>query len=464
MYRIFIPLVAITFCAVPVWAQSPEPAADEKLNQSVQRLEEHARQQEEKIKSLDEALQKMAAQNEEQLQRQEDSEAEALAALSDQDKTLRVYGFTDAVAYRFFIPKDSYLSGLADDGGSSFASWHLNLYLERQLNDSFRTLAEVRFLTDPNGEVEELPTPMGGEFKRVDTTVSDSFGSSTFRWGGVLIERAWIEYKLSDYFAMKVGHFLTPYGIWNVEHSPTVTIPARQPYLVYKEDIPGSQTGLSFYGRMFPSDSTRFDYGLTISNGRGPMDTLQDLDDNKAFGLRLQLSYEGQYNLSLGTYLFTGEYTNITKKIESFEPFHVAVERTEWYRESAAAFDLRFEWEGFLIQSEYVLRQIEYLGGRRPAIDHAGTQLEPDHYGQSQYVLLAYRLPIEGIELRPYFLVQWMDKSNFADNDTSWIYTGGLNWKINSFVVAKVELTYIDMPENDTDNWYMVSSQLAASF
>ncbi len=100
--------------------------------------------------------------------------------------------------------------------------------------------------------------------------------------------------------------------------------------------------------RFAPNEMLFFDYALTVSNGRGPMDTIYDLDDNKGLGLRLKMTYEGSDVLaSLGGYGYYGDYTDLKKVIESLTPqFRVRQEITESYSEIVGALDLLIEFYG----------------------------------------------------------------------------------------------------------------------
>ena len=85
-----------------------------------------------------------------------------------------------------------------------------------------------------------------------------------------------------------------------------------------REFIPSAQTGVQLFGRFFPYENTYLDYALTASNNRGPAESVYDLSDNKAFGLRLKGSYEGKdLSTSLGGYLYYGTVKDIKVSVLS---------------------------------------------------------------------------------------------------------------------------------------------------
>jgi hypothetical protein len=151
------------------------------------------------------------------------------AAIADvQEYSLNIYGFTDFTYthrlndFTFASPYPSFMVG------------NLNLYAGADLGSGWRALTEFRLLYVPNGS----STPDQAfvlEPERIDTTVADpaDYGRP-LRWGGVEIERAWLEYAVHSLLTVQIGQWLTPYGIWNVDHGSPVIIGVRRPYVVVR--------------------------------------------------------------------------------------------------------------------------------------------------------------------------------------------------------------------------------------
>src|SRR5438874_865868 len=105
------------------------------------------------------------------------------------DDKLNIYGFAD-VGYRVthasrnpvFFPQDT----------RSFAVGNFNLYLAKSLIRKARALAEVRFTFLPNGSIN----PDGSI---VNTTATDVTNvNRPVQWGGIVIERAYLEYDVGE--------------------------------------------------------------------------------------------------------------------------------------------------------------------------------------------------------------------------------------------------------------------------
>lgn len=404
------------------------------------------------------ALQEVKAENQTLQERVSQLESDNESRLSSESFRLRLYGFASAILNRNWVKQGSYFDGYMPDRWS-FGVSDFNLYTDARAGERWRFLGEIRFLNEPNGN----QTTQGTAFVRTDTSFIDPFYGATLRWSGILIERAQIEYRMSDYLGFAVGRFLTPYGIWNVEHAATVVIPVRLPYPIMGMSIPKAQTGAQVNGRFFPAPGVQLDYAVTASNGRGPMDELWDLDDNKAVGLRLRMAWEGRRTrVAAGTYLYNGQFTSRDKTVSSSNgqlslPSEIMVQ----YKEQAAALDLLIEHGPLRLQGEFIRRAIRYTDGKRE-LNMIRTAYVADHVQHSAYALAAFRLPINVAELRVYGMFEYDNPLDVVVK----IFSGGVNWRITPAVVAKYEIYKIIMDSYIppyTGCWGM-ATQLAMSF
>lgn len=90
-----------------------------------------------------------------------------------------------------------------------------------------------------------------------------------FKWGGIELERVYLEWSMTPWLTLRAGQFLTPYGIWNVDHGSPTIIPVTQPHVIVQALFPERQTGLELRGQLPLSANHTIDYHLTLSNGIG---------------------------------------------------------------------------------------------------------------------------------------------------------------------------------------------------
>ena len=55
-----------------------------------------------------------------------------------------------------------------------------------------------------------------------------AFGA-TYTDLAIILERAYIQWSKLDWLGVRVGQFLTPYGIWNVDHGTPTLITMFRP-------------------------------------------------------------------------------------------------------------------------------------------------------------------------------------------------------------------------------------------
>jgi len=239
-----------------------------------------------------------------------DAFSSAESTESEGQHPLELSGFADVTYTRLLIPKSSVWNRFYVPN-KSFTVGNFNLYMSSSLGDSWRALAEVRFLYLPNGA--ESVDASTGNVKRTDTTVLDYAGfEEPIHWGGILIERVWVEHEFSTLFKLQIGQFLTPYGIWNVDHGSPTIIGIGAPVVIADELFPARQTGLQLYGNAF-FDPVEVGYHVTLSNGRGAVE-YQDFNDDKAVGARLYLKTDVFGSLTVGTSAYRGGYYDRSAK------------------------------------------------------------------------------------------------------------------------------------------------------
>ncbi len=389
--------------------------------------------------------------------------------LEETDTGIEIYGFFDVLFLKAFSKKGSLLEGLAWPS-STFILQNLNLYFAGQMTRTLSSIVELRFTFRPLGDERQFEfSQLGLAYDRLDTEVDDQLSNEHFRLGGVVIERAHVTWEPIDFFNLIAGYYLTPYGIWNVEHGSPVRLSIRPPYMQISHVVPLAQLGVMAYGRFFPAARTYLDYVVTVSNGRGPMDTIMDLDENKAVGLKLKLSYNGNdVKLAAGGYGYIGDYTDIKRAVTSvFPSFGVRQEVTENYTEYLGAFDFLLRAYGWRLQAEYVWRLTRY--SLRPPRDQMhGPGYQPDYLSIFGYGLLAYTLPLERWldqkTITTFVSLEYSNLDETVDLNTTLMPILGINFKPSEYVALKLEAAYIHTIHDDSFRSWILTAQLAVAF
>ncbi|HEY6876478.1 MAG TPA: hypothetical protein VI299_00615 [Polyangiales bacterium] len=324
------------------------------------------------------------------------------------DTTFHLSGFAD---FSVFVPiKPRGFPSFVLGKHTSFYVGNINLYLSKNLSESFRTMAEVRFSYLPNGgyvlRQEEFPLTNASSFDYVNRSVA--------HWGGIIMQRVYLEWTLHRLLAVRGGQFLTPYGIWNVDHGSPTYIPVQRPYTILSNLFPERQTGFEFFGRWDASNQSTIGYHLTLSNGTGPISEYRDLDDNKAFGWRLYWEYHGTPTyLRIGT---SGYYGRDTATINNIIPTaNSGARATQTYVTQsdnlALAADLLLKVGGVHFQVEWVGRQRRYTPEGRTVhglFGAAATRgVSADVFDWGTYGIFAYHFP--WYNLSPYLTIEYTD-------------------------------------------------------
>ena len=358
---------------------------------------------------------------------------------SDTQRKLDLYGFADFTYQRLLIPESNVWTRTYPSV-NSFAVGNFNLYASSNLGDSWRALAEVRFLYLPNGA---STNDDAGNAIRTDTTVLDYAGfAEPIRWGGIRIERIYVEHEFNGLLKLQVGQFLTPYGIWNVDHGSPTIIGIKKPFVVADQLFPEQQTGLQLYGSYF-WDPVEIGYHLTLSNGRGPVE-YQDFNDDKAFGGRLYLKTDVLGSLTVGASFYRGGYYNRSAKyVPSPDGTKVDQEfkTLSKYEELSLAADVKWEYKAWLVQGEAILNEAKFDAGQRPRLQvvRPPQGFLPDYRSWGGYGLVGYRLPFA--PLMPYVIVQHAIAPNSPNIPPATAYEVGVNYRPTAAVVVKLEYT-----------------------
>ena len=315
------------------------------------------------------------------------SEAQEEAEAPSEDSFLRFYGFADVGIQRLWA--DKVISEISPETDKlTFVLGNVNFYFDANPSEDFRFLAELRFGLFPDGAVAR-PKDGWGIGPPTDTSVSDPSAANAFftslRWAGVVPERAHIDWTPSDVFNLRSGLFLTPYGIFNVDHGTPTRIMVSEPLFISSQLFPSRLIGLEAFGTLQFLPWT-IGYHLHVSNGR----TLSQVDfsDDKAIGGRLFISTRHPFVFKLGVSGYLGN----SEEVEIELAMRDTVFELDEYCVSA---DLSIDVGKLRIRSEVVVNWVEFEEGRRRV--WLGIPLA-DVMHMGAYVVFAYELPWYRIE------------------------------------------------------------------
>ena len=484
--------LALALCTTRGAAQSAPPAAQPALT-TEQRIDQLSRELEAQrqalaIQKAEQEAQRLAAENEkaELKARLEKVEAQAQAAqaqaaeaqaesemaglMSDPeeelaaDPTVSVYGFADVGLQRSWGPIASLVPGGTTK--TTFVLGNVNLYFDAKPIPDWRFLSEVRFGLFPHGATDRSTS---AQAPLINNTVGDdssaSGGFTTITWNGVILERAHVDWEPSDEFNLRSGLFLTPLGIYNVDHGSPTRIMLEAPLLIIAELMPVRQIGVEAFGR-FQALPWTLGYHLYVSNGRQPGQL--DYADDKAIGTRLWAQTRRPFPMTFGVSGYTGRYERVQKAIALRADGNLDISENEdvAYREYIAAADASADIGDLRLRAEHLVRWRIFDEGKRTS--YVPGTYDADAMVLGSYIMAAYRLPWLGLEP----LVQFdIIRSNVPLGDYIARSSAGLNIYFDPAVVLRLNYFHsrafdLEGPKRDLkyDYFNSVAARMSIAF
>jgi hypothetical protein len=256
--------------------------------------------------------------------------------------------------------------------------------------------------------------------------------------GAIVIERAQIDWTHFDAFKVRAGNFLTPFGIWNVDHGTPTLIAVQEPFLLQYQGIPIRQTGLMAFGSAFAGD-WELGYMATLTNGRQELSNFA-FNDNRGFGGRIYANDErGDFAVKIGASGYTGRAQDLEIDATSLSPLTITSKANWKYREWVGGLDLSIDVGRTRIRTEAAVRKVDYdpgFHGLASPLIAVGAFL-PNAIFSSAYALVAHQLPFLGLE--PYFVFDTLH-GPLSTGDTSLSPSIGLNVHFNPSVMLKLQV------------------------
>ena len=299
-----------------------------------------------------------------------------------------------------------------------------------------------------------------------------------------------MEWKPADWFGVRVGRFLTPFGIWNEDHGSPVLIGVDYPQFMNFGIVPIWQLGVEGFGSASLGDDLRVEYALTVANSRGPEDEYKDLTDMKALGARLKVVYNPEpFLVRIGGYAYYSQYRDNQDQINiqltpllaldpAYDPsFGSSNVTTSAYNETVLTGDAEFRVGRLRIIGEFARQTVIYQMASKVADDQKllkgvpfnVTIYDPSHYAFGGYVMAAYEIPVHtspiDFSVTPYVGYDYVVPSTTAPVRTNTQIRGGLNVKPSPYATIKLEVSRL-LPDNASiaSDATAVMGQLAYSF
>ncbi len=428
---------------------------------------------------------------------------EQAATASDDASTfsrlLSFWGFSDLSFGGIDFDNDHALYKVQTPSKLTFFSSGINLYAKSEMTRTLSALVETRLTYSPNGYASDWPAQINvgattiqsqGSSNRIDTSTRGPYSQLQYRQDGLLIERAYMEWKPVDWFGARVGRFLTPFGIWNEDHGSPVLIGVDYPQFMNFNIVPIWQLGAEVFGSFELTDDLRLEYALTVANSRGPEDEYKDLTNMKALGARVKLVYNPEPLLfRIGGYAYYNHYRDTQDNIQiqltpaltldpAYSPsFGSVATQNSAYDETVITGDVEIRVRRLRIIAEFARQTVLYAMPTQ--VDSQDKLLkgvpfnmaiyDPSHYGLGGYVMAAYEIPFHTAPLdftvMPYAGYDYVAPSTTVPVRNNVQIRGGLNVKPSPYVTLKCEVSRL-LPENKSvaSAATAVMSQIAFSF
>ena len=395
------------------------------------------------------------------------------------DPALRFYGFLEAGVQRSFMRKSAFLYGLQQTPGWTFILGNLHLYLDVTPAPRWRALVELRVSTMSGGYgIGDGGVALLGSNVRNFNEPGVGIGGYQLI-SAIVLERAQIEWSANDAFGLRVGLWLTPWGIWNVDHGSPTLIPLVQPYFQAFQMFPTHQLGLAAFGTLHALPwSVR--YHLAVSNGRltGPAQIspaswpTYDFDDDKMVSGRVSVHRPGAVALAAGLGGFWGRSRIPGRTVESVAPVRLGYEDHLILDEWGLGADLSLDVEPFRVRAEATYAQYRFPGPR-PLLPLNATALHPDSAQWGGYLLAGYWTFIGDLRLEPYVALDviWWPVS-LSPLELGLFPSAGINLDIDAAVRLKLQYSYqayFDVTEgrlarSTVDDVHALSARVVVSF
>lgn len=308
-------------------------------------------------------------------------------------------------------------------------------YIDHELfwNKKKKTFDQHRFIPFIHGEVSDRIHVMA-ELEFEHGGLVKGKGESD---GEIKIEFAALDIKFSEALNYRAGVVLAPLGSFNLNHDSPLNDLTNRP-LVAREIVPTtfSESGMGFYGALYPGDAAVLDYEVYVVNGfneaaatslRSGRGSLK-ADNNEEKSLTGRLGYSPFLGLQLGGSFHIGAYDDAGENSLGIY-----------------AIDANYNRGPLEVRGEYA----------QASIDGATADSRSGYYAQVGYHFLP-----GAVKVFPNSVFTASFRYDFIDLDVrdETRFTLGLNWRLEEETVIKVDYETYDNDEDSSGIIFSVAS------
>ncbi len=385
------------------------------------------------------------------------------------ENPISFYGFMDMGFQKLWAKDGSTLLGTGTSRAGTFVLGNVNLYMDANPTQTWRGLTELRITNYPNDALTSPAIPLlSRSEQRVNGTVNDinsaDPGWNTVSWSAFVLEQSWIQNTVTDWFGVRVGYWLTPFGIWNIDHGSPTVIGLTRPQFTRGRFYPEHQLGVQAFGNV-NVNAWKLGYTAYISNGKTP--GALDMTGDKAYGMRLSAQTARPFPMAFGLAAYTGRYSHQIVGAQPNTLFSPSFTEDVSYRQWDVGADVSIDIASLRIRTEVSIERIDYDGAKAELVWNIPGRLTPDRTLLGWYSIAAYRLPWLGLE--PYASFE-LYRYPTPMGEAIVVPGVGLNLHVNTSVQLKSQVTrthFFDFTggrDRSTQDVSMFASRLVMAF
>jgi hypothetical protein len=369
---------------------------------------------------------------------------------------LHIWGYAD-MGINYTSGGNTTAPDWPSSANASFVLGNVEVYMDFEPIEHWSAFLEIGLTYLPNGNDTVTQTAItagqangsaSSGFSRVNSITNDYGAPGLYSpavTSAMLFERAYLQWAYNDLLTLRVGLFLTPFGIWNIDHGTPTLISLNLPWTEILELFPTHLIGLEALGSTYLHD-WQLGYFAYLSNGRIPsvsgpaqndVSPIALTNDNWIVGARAFAKTSDPVHMMFGVSSFYGHDADITRTlgVDANLAVNVASTVTSSASDFGLGIDASLDLGALRLRGELMYRSVGFDQGEQlPALYGGGYA--PNYTQADGYLLVAYQLPWLGLE--PYMFAELADLPVFTEGG-DFMLEPGFNVHINSNVQIKFQ-------------------------